>query len=136
MKVATFARRLDRREEVVDRAQRVAARELRLRAHRRGDEDDRSVRGLLALPDQRGGLEAAQLRHVHVEQDHHELPREQLAQRLLARAGADHDAAHVLERRLERDQVLDPVVDEEDVEALFAGGHGVLNGAASGSGAR
>ena len=62
----------DRREDVVDRAERIAARRLHL-VGVRGDEDDRRVRRALVLADQRRGLEAVDVGHVDVEQDDREL---------------------------------------------------------------
>ena len=76
-----------RRQDVVDRAERVAARGLHL-VGVGGDEDDRRVRRALVLADQRGGLEAVDVGHVDVEQDHRELALQHLAQRLGARAHA------------------------------------------------
>src|SRR5207244_3690711 len=49
-----------------------------------------------------------------VEEDDRELLLEQVPERLLARGRGDEAAAERLQARLEREQVLGPVVDEED----------------------
>ena len=72
----------------------------------------------LELLDQLGGLEAVHARHLHVEQDHGELVVEQAPQRLFARLDADELLAERLEDRLEREQVLGPVVDEQELGLL------------------
>ena len=69
----------------------------------------------LALLDQGRGLEAVQLGHLHVEQDHGDVMAQKLPQRVLARVGVDQVLAERREDALERKQVLRPVVDEEDV---------------------
>ena len=108
---------IDRREDVVDRAERVAEAGLHL-VGVRGDEDDRRARRSLVLADQLGGLEAVDVGHVDVEQDRRELGLEDLLQRLRARAGADQVVAEVLENGLEDEQLLRQVVDDEDAGAL------------------
>ena len=65
--------------------------------------------------DQLGGLEPVQPRHLDVEQDRGELCLEQVPERLLARSSADELLAERLEERLEREQVLGPVVDQEEL---------------------
>ena len=73
--------RHDRREDVVDRAQRVALGGVHLVAER-GDEDDRRLRRLAAAPDHGGRLQPVHVRHVHVEQDDREFLVQQVPQRL------------------------------------------------------
>ena len=69
----------------------------------------------LALLDQLRGLEAVEARHLDVEQDRRaNSSLEQPPQRLLARGGADELVPERLEDRLEREQVLGPVVDQQD----------------------
>ena len=65
--------RLERLEEVVDRAGRVAAEDVALFLRDRREEDDRDVARPLALLDQLGGLEPVELRHLDVE--HHDIHR-------------------------------------------------------------
>jgi hypothetical protein len=108
---------IDRREDVVDRAERVAEAGLHL-VGVRGDEDDRRARRSLVLADQLGGLEAVDVGHVDVEQDRRELGLEDLLQRLRARAGADQVVAEVLENGLEDEELLRQVVDDENAGAL------------------
>ena len=76
--------RVDRLEDVVDRAGRVAAIDVRLVLRERRHEDDRDVPRALALLDQRRELEAVEVRHLDVEQD----AREVVEQELLQRGGA------------------------------------------------
>ena len=82
--------RHERLRHVIDRAQVVAAAHVLFAAAQRGEENDRREARPLALPDERGGLEAVHLRHHDVEKDHGEVVIEQVAQRLPARLGLDH----------------------------------------------
>ena len=106
--------RVERLEDVVDGARRVAAEDLLAVAADRGEEEDRDVARALPLLDQARGLEAVDPRHLHVEQDHGEVPAEQLPERLLAGVRAHELLPERLEDGLEREQVLGAVVDEED----------------------
>ena len=72
----------------------------------------------LPLLDQLRGLEAVHARHLDVEQDRRELLVEQPPQRLLARRGADEVGVERLEDRLQGEQVLGPVVDEQQLRAV------------------
>jgi hypothetical protein len=76
---------------------------------------------LLSRLDHLGRLEAVQARHLHVEQDHRELTLEQAAQRVFARLGAHESLPERLEDRLEREQILGPIVDQQDVDLLGVG---------------
>ena len=106
---------LERLEDVVDGAGLVAAEDVRLVLRDRGDEDDRDRRRSLALLDHRRSLEPVEDRHLDVEQDHGEVgAREQDPERLLARARGDELVPERLQDRVERDEVLAPVVDEQD----------------------
>jgi hypothetical protein len=111
---------LERLEHVVDRARRVAAEHVPLVLRDRGQEDDRNVLRQLPLLDQRSGLEPVEARHQDVEQDAGELlVQQQRAQRLLSGASVNEVLPEGLEDRLERDQVLLDVVDEQQVDALL-----------------
>src|ERR687888_156390 len=92
--------RVEGLEDVVDRAGLVAAEDLPAVLADRRQEEDRDVPRALPLLDQLGGLEAVEARHLDVEEDDRELLLEPVAERL--------------EDRLEREQVLGAVVDEED----------------------
>ncbi len=81
---------LDRELDVVDRPQRVAACHAGLELAHRGHEDDRRLLGAGPPADQAGGLEAVELRHVDVEQDHRELVAQERAQRLVPGARGRH----------------------------------------------
>ena len=72
---------LRRREDVVDGAERIAPRGMRVVRIRR-HEDDRGVLRARPLPQERGRLEAVHRRHVHVEQDDRELVLEEQTQGL------------------------------------------------------
>ena len=65
--------RAERLEEVVDRADRVAAEHVRVAAVVGGQEDDRRLPAALAAADQLGGLVAVEVRHGDVEQDQREV---------------------------------------------------------------
>ena len=109
-KTATFDRRISGTtgvEDVVHRPERVAPRDVHLVAVIGGEEDDRDVLRLLALPDERGRLEPVHPGMLHVEQDDRE-------RRGRARAAGPRcpDEARtsfrsgVLEHRLQRQQLL------------------------------
>ena len=120
--------RVERLGQVVDGARRVAAEGVLRLPVDGGQEDDRDVLGPLPALDVRRGLEAVHARHLHVEQDHRVVVGEQRLQRLLAGGRADQGLAEGDEDRLEREQVLRPVVDEQDPRrrGLACGGrHGV-----------
>ena len=77
----------------------------------------------LALLDQLRGLEAVHARHLDVEQDRRELLVEQAPQRLLARRGADEIRVERLEDRLQGEQVLGAIVDQEELRPVRHGQH-------------
>ena len=72
----------------------------------------------LPLLDQLRGLEPVHARHLDVEQDRRELLVQQPPQRLLARVGADEVGVERLEDRLQGEQVLGAVVDEQQLRAV------------------
>jgi hypothetical protein len=93
----------------------------------RGHEDDRHALGALALANELGGLEAVHAGHVDVEQDYGEVVVEQAAQRLTPGIGADDGLPKLLEHRLERQQLVRLVVDDEDVDLTDVHKHKMLN---------
>jgi hypothetical protein len=93
---------------------------VRLRVVDRADKYNRRRLGALALPNERGGLEAVHPRHVHVEQDHREILLEQAAERFLARSRANHILVQLGQHSLVREELVRPVVDNEDAD-LFLG---------------
>ena len=105
--------RVERLHQIVDRAGSIALEDVLGVLGDRGQEDDRYVPRALELLDQLRGLEAVHARHLDVEQDHGVLVVEQASQRLFARLDADELLAQRLEDRLERQQVLRPVVDQQ-----------------------
>jgi hypothetical protein len=84
------------------------------------DEDDRYVLRALALFDQRRRFEAVEHRHLDVQQDDRDIVLQQLAESLLAGVGVEEFLLERLEDGLEREQVLGPVVDEQDVRHLIS----------------
>jgi len=105
---------IERLGQVVDRSGRVAAERLLRRPDRGGQEDDRHVTRLGVLLDPRGRLEAVHARHDDVEQDDREFLGEQGLQRLLAGLDGHQDLVQRGQDRVQRDQILHPVVDQED----------------------
>jgi hypothetical protein len=106
--------RVERFEHVVDRADLVAAEDVPLLFRECGQEDDRDEARPLALLDHLGDLEAVEVGHLDVEQDHREVVSvQQAAERLCAGARADELVPERLEDRLQREEVLGPIVDEE-----------------------
>ena len=93
--------RHDRRQDVVHRTQRVALHGLHV-VGEGGHEDDGRVPRLLALADQRRGLQARHAGHVDVEQDDGELALEQKLQCLLARRRRDDVLVELLQGDLGR----------------------------------
>ena len=126
---------LERLHQIVHGAGVVAAEDvLRVLGDRR-QEDDRDVAGPLAPLDQLSRLEPVQPRHLDVEQDRGELFLEQVPERLLAGLRAHELLAERLEERFEREQVLGPVVDQQQLRALAHRQHNPYrNGPISSSG--
>ena len=110
--------RVEGLEDVVDGAGRIAAEDVPLVLRDRRQEDDRDRRRARAALDQLGRLEAVHVRHLDVEQDAREVAVEQLAQRGLSGLHGDELLVERLERRLERQQVLGAIVDEEDAGVI------------------
>ncbi len=84
----------------------------------RGQEDDRDVPGALAALDVGGGLETVHPRHLDVQQDHREIVGEQRLERLLAGGRPYQRLVQRREDRLQCQEVLRPVVDQEDLRLL------------------
>src|SRR5205823_3140797 len=110
-------------EDVVDRAELVAAEDIRLAALHRGEEDDRRVARTFSFTDQRRRLEAVEIGHLHVEEDDRELAIEKVLERAIAAVGAHEVLTHLVEDRLERQKVVRLVVDQQYVDLLFGGFH-------------
>src|SRR5262249_25911675 len=84
----------------------------RVRRH----EDDRRMGRLAPPANQRGRLVPVHPRHVHVEQNHGEVVRQYLAQRLRPRGGGDNVLLQILKQRLENKHLLGQVVYDENVD--------------------
>jgi hypothetical protein len=105
-------------EQIIHRAGGVAAGDVGLAPADGRDEDDRRIAGPLALADQLGRLEAVHTGHHHVQEDDGEIVAEQALQRLLPGVGLDQVVAGVLQHRLEGEQVIRLVIDQQDVDFL------------------
>ena len=81
--------RIEGLEQVVDRACRVAAKDVFLLLRDRRQEDDRNRARLCALLDQCCSFEPVETRHLRIEQDHGDLLYEEAAKGLLAGVGED-----------------------------------------------
>src|SRR5471030_9287 len=108
-----------RREQEVDRAFLVGLQAVELVGQEGGDEDDGDVGRAGALVDRLGRVEAVHAGHVHVEQDHREVVLEDLAQALLAGAGADHLVRLLFgplrQQTGQREQAVGVIVDDQDL---------------------
>jgi hypothetical protein len=113
--------RHDGLHHVVHRAHTVATHGLSLALVGGGEEDDWRVPGLVAVPDQGGGLEPVHVRHLHIQKDHGEVVGEKPFQRLAPRLRPDEVLPEALEHRLERHEVGRLVVDQEDVDSILGG---------------
>ena len=110
--------RVERLHQVVHGARLVAPEDVLGVLGDRRQEEDRDGARPLSLLDQLGGLEAVEPGHLDVQQDRREVVVEEVAERLLARVRADELRPERLQDRLERQQVLGPVVDEQDLRAV------------------
>lgn len=70
--------------------------------------------GARPTADQGGGLEAINDRHVHVEQHHRKLLRQQITQRLHPRGGSHNVQVHPGQRRRQRGEVGRAVIHNQD----------------------
>ena len=107
-----------RRRDVIDCAEGIRLRHPQLVAVIGGHEDDRCMRGLLAAANQRRRLEAVEPWHVDVEQDQREIALQYLAQRLVTGRRRVQVLVEFLEQRPVDQQLVRPVVDDEDVGAI------------------
>src|SRR5205085_8660611 len=114
---------MERLEDVVDGAELVTAEDVRLAPFHRGQENDRRVARLLAFTNERRGFEAVEVGHLHVEEDDCELAIEQMFERAIPALGAHQVLPHLSEDRLEREEVVGLVVDQQYVDFLFGGFH-------------
>ena len=105
--------RLEWLRHVIDGAHRIPLEDVLLVLADRGEEDDRDVARTLARLDESRGFEAVDAGHLHVQQDHRHIMRQQLAQRLITGARAHEDLPERLEDRFEREEILGAVVDDE-----------------------
>ena len=97
------------RQDVIDRAEGVAARRVHL-VGEGGDEDDRRVRGLAPRADELGGFQPVHARHVHIQQHDGEIVLQDLPERLFARVHRDDLLSKLFQDRLIAQQILRQVV--------------------------
>ena len=107
--------RVERLHQIVHGSGVVAAEDVLCVLGDRRQKQDRDVTGPLTPLDQLRRLEPVQPRHLDVEQDRSELFVEQMSQRLLAGCRENELLLERLEERLERQQVLGPVVDKQQL---------------------
>ena len=119
----------DRHRHVVHRAALVAAQPIQVGEHDRRHEDDRRPPAAGVLPDHRRQLVAVEVRHADVDQDHGDVGLQQVLQRLAGRVGGDQGVAEPAEDGLVGQQLRRLVVDQQDVDAIDAGGRGGHRGA-------
>ena len=106
-------RRIDRFEQIVDRAGGIARLDIAMVRTQRGDEDDRNVAGPRVLPHQAGRFKTIHVRHLHVHQHDRVVVLQHQAQRFLARHRGMQLAAERREYPFERKQVFLFIVDEQ-----------------------
>ena len=106
--------RLNRRQNVVHRAQRVALEHMGVVCMRR-QENDGGVGRCFSSPDQLGRLETVHSWHVHIEKNHCEALVENMAQRLFAGLSADDRESGLVEYGTEGHEILLFVVDEQNL---------------------
>ena len=111
--------RIDRFEDVVDRAHCIAAQQVFGLLVDRRQKDDRDALGLVARADDLGGLVAVHPRHVDVEQDDRELALQQVPKRLLTRTRHD-DLTKILKHGRNCQQIALVIIDEEYAWTSFA----------------
>jgi hypothetical protein len=106
--------RIERLGQVVDRARGITPEGLVGLARHGGQEDDRHIRDPGFGLDPGRGLEAVHARHHDVQQHDGELVAEQGRQGLLAGTHRYQDLVQRGQNRVQRDQVLGPVIDHQD----------------------
>src|SRR5205807_4968841 len=90
-----------------------------------GEEDDGDVLGALALLDQSGHFEAVHPRQADVEKNEAELVAQDRAQGLRSGGGLDElISGLIVEDRAQREEILPPVIDEQDLDRPGCFRHG------------
>ena len=112
--------RVDRFEDIIDRAHLITLDEMLGLLVHRGQEDNRDAGGLLALADQAGGLIAVESGHEDVEEDDREIFLEQAAQRV-APGGSGHHRCDRAQNFSQREQVPLVIVDNQDAGRMAGG---------------
>ncbi len=106
----------DGREDEVHRTELISPRRLHLVRIRR-DKDDGCMATIAMLADQTRRLEAIDVRHIDVEQNHREFGVQDSLQRFRAGARDDDMCVDLLEQRAVHQPLLRQVVDDENLRA-------------------
>src|SRR5688500_15413599 len=107
--------------KIIDGAERIAPEDILLVDAGGGNKNDRRVLCPFAFADKLGQLETVKARHLDVEQDKSEVVGQEKSQRLAGRGRADKVLVKVRKDRLQYQQVVRTVVDEQYVYRCFVG---------------
>jgi hypothetical protein len=113
---------VERLGDVVDGAEAVTAQAVHVVGVRGGDEDDRRRARAFLAGEQRRGLEAVHVRHLHVEQDQRELVVERRREHFVAGCRFDKIGVDAGEDAPDRDEVGPVIVGDEDLGAMAENG--------------
>ncbi len=102
---------IDRLDDVIYRAQRIAAAEMTDTGAVRRQKDNRNVARFFPAANQFSCLQTIDARHVDIQQHHRHVVIEEITQRIFARGRADQNSVRRLQDRLERQQIGGAVVD-------------------------
>src|ERR1019366_4755189 len=115
---------IERLEHVVHGAHRIALEDVRVFHVGGAEEKDRYVARLLARLDDLRSIEAAHLRHLNVEQNRREIVLTHALQSFLSRVRGDESLTERLQDRLEREEILRPVINQKQFHARVSGHRG------------
>ena len=87
----------------------------------RADKDDGNAAGPLGAAHERGQFQPAHAGHLHVQDGQGKFVVQQQCQGLVARLGPENDAVLLADQRLQRDQVLAQVIDDQELDRGHAG---------------
>ena len=104
--------RVDRLEDIIDGAHRIAADQMLVLLVHGGQKNDRDMLGLLTAADDLSCFIAVDVGHEDIEQDDGEFAPKQLPERLLAGV-RDHHLSDIFQNRTQRQQVALIVIDDE-----------------------
>ncbi len=110
--------RIDGLRQEVDRAGFVAVEDALRAVRAGGHEDDGDAPRAFGPAHQLGELEAVHVGHLHIEDGERELVLEQQLERLVARGRRGDRQPVLAQQRLEGDEVLVDVVDQQDLDGF------------------